>query len=61
MYTTHISLKNAFGAADRIMSEYENMYNNPKNSHEKKVAHYGLVAIRKVKRELMEDVQKRSS
>ena len=61
MYAAYISLKDAFDAVDRVMGEYENMYNNPRNSHEKKVGHYGLVAIKKAKRELMEEVQKRSS
>lgn len=61
MNTPYISVLRVLEIVNKTVVEYDEMSRNGKNSHEKKVGHYGRAASIKIKNNLIKDIKEKES
>ena len=61
MNTPYISVLKVLEIVNKSINEYDELYNNAKNSHEKKVGRIGKLVSIKIKNNLIQDIKDRES
>ena len=59
MNTPYISVLRVLEIVDKTISEYDELYRNGRNSHEKKVGRIGKLVSIKIKNNLINDIRQR--
>tara|TARA_B100000287_G_scaffold435457_1_gene503867 strand:+ start:335 stop:556 length:222 start_codon:yes stop_codon:yes gene_type:complete len=59
MNTPYISVLKVLEIVNESISEYDELYNNARNSHEKKVGRIGKLVSIKIKNNLIQDIKKK--